>query len=121
MSAERMYDFAWMEFKNGSWGSLGPVDELHALYTKALQKKAQTPEYATNPDVHPWVMAMWPTQPNPMGTLWTPNTRLGWALASPPPQQKAVPPVKAPEIEGVPTLGQHQDRVIAIEAGIIKE
>lgn len=115
----QMYDHAWLDFQQASW--VGVVDELHALYLKAQQKKNQTPEFKTLDDAHPWVMAMWPQQPNPMGgSLWTPGMRLGWALASPPEtRNKKLDTGQRKQVAGVPTLGQSPTRA-ALEGTIIE-
>ena len=126
-----IYEARWFDLAGVS--GVGPVDELHAIYLKGAQAKQANPEWRTNPNVHVWATAMWPSQPDPMGRLWIPGMQLGYALADPPPDKKQLrSPTQviadnvAAELDrrvrgepSVPTLGQHQDRVIAIEAGII--
>lgn len=58
-------------------------DELHALYLKAQQQKMQNPEWRNDPNVWPWVTALWPTQPT-YDNLWVPGMQLGYVLADPP-------------------------------------
>ena len=124
-----IYTARWFDLAGIS--GVGVADELHAIYLKGAQAKQANPDWANNPDVHVWATAMWPTQPNPMGGLWQPGVQLGYALADPPPDRRALTNSEVlvkntqerldREVRGVPTLGQHQDTVIAIEAGIIEE
>lgn len=99
----------WYDFAGVS--GVGVVDELHALYLKAMQRKQANPDWVADPQVHPWVTAMWPTQPNAnSGNLWTPGVRLGYALADPPEDKRQLR-LRPEKPTTVPTLG-HQVREI---------
>jgi hypothetical protein len=92
-SAGRLYEHSWADFTRAS--GVGVADELHAMYLKACQKKQQDERYTNDPNAWPWVMAMWPHQPDPFGNLWVPGVRIGWALADPPETMNQIGTAKA--------------------------
>lgn len=92
----------WYDFTGNR--TVGFGDELHAMYVKALQRKQANPDWIADPQVHPWVTAMWPTQPSP-GNLYVPGVRIGYALADPPESKRKIG--RRPDKPAtVPTLGQ---------------